>query len=102
MLGFSLWCALCSGLRLSLTLGTAEFIQNLISFFIKTGQNESSSKGFLVSSLCHRNSMPHAPHPGRAGMEGNISVAVEIMLAGTLPHFSSLLISRSIREASAT
>ena len=40
--------------------------------------------------------MPHAPHPGRAGMEGNISVAVEIMLAGTLPHFSSLLISRTI------
>ena len=35
MLGFSLWCALCSGLRLSLTLGTAEFIQNLISFLSK-------------------------------------------------------------------
>ena len=73
MLGFSLWCALCSGLRLSLTLGTAEFIQNLISFFIKTEQNESSSKGILVSSLCHRIQCLMRRIPGRAGMEGNIS-----------------------------
>ena len=52
MLGFSLWCALCSGLRLSLTLGTAEFIQNLISFFLSKQDKMDRHRRESLFLLC--------------------------------------------------
>ena len=86
--------------RLLLTLGSAEFIQKIISFLSKQNKMNRHRRDSLFLLCVIEFNASCAASQGGPGWKG--TYPMQIMLAGTPPHFSSLLIFRSMRTTLAT